>query len=142
MINLSEVNYQLQNLKELFLFLVDRYAEDERGSLKGLFKVKPPVEYPEVGVYHPSIKSRVSEFVDDLPAIKASAGDKGTVGLLVMRSYVLAGNSAHYDAVIKEFEDRGIRVITAFASGLDARPAVQKYFLHMLFQKQQYLIKN
>ena len=80
-------------------------------------------------MYHPSIKSRVSEFVDDLPALKGSGGEKGTVGILVMRSYVLAGNSAHYDAVIKEFEDRGIRVVTAFASGLDARPAVQKYFL-------------
>ena len=117
------------NLKELFLFLVDRYAEDERSNLKGLFKAKPPVEYPEVGVYHPSIKSRVSDVLDDLPITKTKAGEKGIVGLLVMRSYVLAGNSAHYDAVIKGFEDRGISVITAFASGLDARPAVQKYFL-------------
>ncbi len=50
-------------------------------------------------------------------------------GLLVMRSYVLAGNSAHYDGVIAALEARGLKVIPAFASGLDARPAIERYFL-------------
>jgi magnesium chelatase subunit H len=51
------------------------------------------------------------------------------VGVLIMRSYVLAGNSAHYDRLIATLRERGLRVITAFASGLDARPAVEKYFM-------------
>ena len=56
-------------------------------------------------------------------------GKTGVVGLLVMRSYVLAGNTAHYDGVIAALEAKGLRVIPAFASGLDARPAMQRYFL-------------
>ena len=52
-----------------------------------------------------------------------------TVGLLVMRSYVLAGNAGHYDGVIAAIEARGMRVIPAFATGLDARPAIEKFFL-------------
>jgi magnesium chelatase subunit H len=51
------------------------------------------------------------------------------VGLIVLRSYVLAGNTGHYDGVIASLEARGLRVLPAFASGLDARPAIEKYFL-------------
>ena len=47
-----------------------------------------------------------------------------------MRSYLLAGNAAHYDGVIAALEARGLRVIPAFASGLDQRPAIERYFLH------------
>ena len=47
---------------------------------------------------------------------------KGTVGLLLMRSYVLSGDTAHYDGVIAAFESRGLKVIPAFATGLDQRP--------------------
>ena len=46
-----------------------------------------------------------------------------------MRSYMLAGNAEHYDGVISALEARGLRVIPAFASGLDARPAIEKYFM-------------
>ncbi len=48
------------------------------------------------------------------------------MGLLVLRSYVLAGNAGHYDGVIEALEARGLRVIPAFASGLDARPAIEQ----------------
>ncbi|MEN9329859.1 MAG: Aerobic cobaltochelatase subunit CobN, partial [Pseudomonadota bacterium] len=50
------------------------------------------------------------------------------MGLLLLRSYLLAGNSAHYDAVIQALESRGLNVIPAFASGLDARPAIEQFF--------------
>ena len=45
-----------------------------------------------------------------------------------MRSYVLSGDTAHYDRVIRGFEERNIRIIPAFAGGLDGRPAIDKYF--------------
>ena len=45
-----------------------------------------------------------------------------------MRSYVLSGDTAHYDAVIKRFTEHNIQVIPAFSGGLDARPAIEKYF--------------
>jgi magnesium chelatase subunit H len=66
--------------------------------------------------------------IDDQRSARLPAQEEhqGTVGVLVMRSYVLAGNTGHYDGVIKALEARGLRVIPAFASGLDARPAVEK----------------
>jgi magnesium chelatase subunit H len=70
---------------------------------------------------------------DDLQAFskvaKHKRDAKGTVGILVMRSYLLADNRAHYDAVIASLEGRGLNVITAYASGLDARPAVEQFFM-------------
>ncbi len=116
-----------ENIAGLVRFLVDRYAAGPRQSLRGKLNPPPPVEYPDVGLYHPRLPSRICESVRALP--KLSREPKGTVGMLVMRAYALAGNSAHYDAVIEAFEARGLRVITSFASGLDARPAIERYFL-------------
>jgi magnesium chelatase subunit H len=116
-----------QNIRNLIAMLVSRYASDDRAHFRDLVKVSAPVEYPDVGVYHTSLKRRVAESVDKLPAPPANAS--GTVGLLVMRSYILAGNSRHYDAVIEGLEAKGLRVITAYASGLDARPAVERFFI-------------
>ena len=71
-------------------------------------------EYPEIGVYHPRMPGRVAESVAQLPP--AAGGAQGTVGLLLLRSYLLAGNTAHYDGVIAALEARGLRVIPAFAT--------------------------
>ncbi len=113
------------NIRNLIALMVSRYAASERRVFRKQVKVGPPREYPDVGVYHPTLKKKVSERLDDLP----KAGDKGTVGLLVMRSYILGGNAGHYDAVIERLESLGLRVIPAFASGLDARPAVERFFI-------------
>ena len=86
-----------------------------------------PVEYPEVGVYHPTLKNRVGASIDELPMQRICPG--GTVGVLVMRSYVLAGNSLHYDGMIEAIEKRGLNVIPVFASGLDGREAIKRYFM-------------
>ncbi|UEM01354.1 magnesium chelatase subunit H [Skermanella rosea] len=116
-----------ENVAQMLRFLVDRYADGERRHLRGTLKAAPPVEYPDVGVYHPAMRPQMADSVAKLPA--ATAGCRGTVGLLVMRSYLLPGNTAHYDGVIAALEARGLRVIPAFASGLDARPAVELFFL-------------
>jgi magnesium chelatase subunit H len=115
------------NVENLVRSLVERYADGPRKGLRAFAKAQAPVEYPDVGLYHPRAKSRVSARLTDLPAAKGGAG---TVGLLVLRSYVLAGNSAHYDGVIAALESRGLRVIPAFASGLDARPAIDEFFVN------------
>ncbi|KQT88841.1 magnesium chelatase subunit H [Methylobacterium sp. Leaf466] len=114
-----------ENVLNMIRALVDRYASGERKVLRGRLRAAAPVTYPEVGVYHPRLPGRMSESLDDLP----SAGSRGTVGVLGLRSYMLAGNAAHYDGVIAALEARGLRVITAFASGLDSRPAIERYFL-------------
>jgi magnesium chelatase subunit H len=115
------------NLANMVRLLVGRYADGPRRSLRGAIAAAPPIEFPEVGVYHPSIKGRISATADKLP--KPRVDGAGTVGLLVMRSYLLAGNAEHYDGMISALEARGLRVIPAFASGLDVRPAVESFFM-------------
>ncbi len=113
------------NIANMVRLLIGRYADGPRRALRGQVKAELPAEYPDVGVYHPRLKKRMGEDAERLP--KAD-GRNGTVGLLVMRSYVLAGNTDHYDGVIAALEARGLRVIPAFSSGLDARPAVERFF--------------
>ena len=115
-----------QNIANMVRLLVDRYADGPRRGLRGVAKAQAPVEYADIGVYHPRLKDRIAETADRLPA---SANERGTVGLLLLRSYLLAGNSGHYDGVISAFEARGLRVIPVFASGLDQRPAIERFFM-------------
>ena len=115
------------NMANMVRYLVDRYADGNRKALRGL-KVDAPVEYPEVGVYHPRMKDRLSASAADLPLV-ATSGKQGTVGLLLMRSYLLAGNTGHYDGVITALEARGLKVVPAFATGLDNRPAIESFFM-------------
>ena len=117
-----------ENFKRMVHFLIHRYADGPRSALREVSESLSPVDYPDLGVYHPQMKQKLSESSSDLPKRDKSA--IGTVGVIIMRSYVLAGNTAHYDAVIDSLEKRGLNVITAFATGLDARPVAKKFFLH------------
>ncbi|MEM8980282.1 MAG: cobaltochelatase subunit CobN [Pseudomonadota bacterium] len=109
------------NIREMLRFLVARYTARPDWQV---IEANAPIDYPEIGLYHPSLSgTRISTELSDLPK-----QDGPTVGLLLMRSYVLSQDCAHYDAVIRTFENRGLRVIPAFAGGLDARPAVETYF--------------
>jgi magnesium chelatase subunit H len=115
------------NVLNLIRHVVDRGASGERKHLRGMLKPQAPIEYPEMGVYHPRMKGRFSEDASALPA-PAQGPVHGTVGLLVLRSYLLSNNAGHYDGVIAALEARGLRVIPCFASGLDSRPAIDEYF--------------
>ena len=114
-----------QNIANMIRLLVDRYADGPRRELRGKVKAASPVEYADIGIYHPRMKGRINASADGLPA----SGDAGTVGVLLLRSYLLAGNAGHYDGVIAALEARGLRVIPAFASGLDQRPAIERFFM-------------
>jgi magnesium chelatase subunit H len=111
------------NIEAMVRYLLGRYAGSRPEWLGGTGAA--PVEYPEVGLYHPDMPGRITTELADLPS---PAQPVATVGLLMMRSYVLAGDAAHYDAVIRAFEARGMRVVPAFAGGLDGRPAIESYF--------------
>jgi magnesium chelatase subunit H len=116
------------NVRNLVRFVIDRYAAGPRAALRGQVSHSAPVEYPEVGVYHPRLAGRITEQAAQLPAPKGGA-DKGRVGLLLLRAYLLADNARHYDAVIHALEARGLQVVPAFAAGLDARPAIERFFM-------------
>ncbi|MEM1263871.1 MAG: magnesium chelatase subunit H [Pseudomonadota bacterium] len=115
-----------KNIVNLVALLVKRYARNNGKPLAPNLTVDDPEEYPEVGLYHPRAKRGMVADVTALPKLANDAAP--TVGLLLMRSYVLAGNTAHYDAVIERFEAAGLRVLPAFASGLDSRPAIDRFF--------------
>jgi magnesium chelatase subunit H len=108
------------NVVQMVRALVDRYADGPRRTLRGTMAAQAPAEYPEVGLYR---SGRIFEELKDLPKAKG-----GTVGLLMLRSYILARDTAHYDGVIAALEAKGLRVVPAFASGLDARPAIARFF--------------
>jgi magnesium chelatase subunit H len=116
-----------ENMLNLVRHVVERGVQGPRQVLRGRMKVAAPVDYPEVGVYHPQMKGRFSARSAGLPA--APARHQGTVGLLLLRSYLLSGNTAHYDGVIAALQARGLRVIPAYAAGLDARAAIDSFFV-------------
>jgi magnesium chelatase subunit H len=115
-----------ENVADMVRFLVGRYADGPRRVLREQITAAPPRDYPEIGLYHPRAEGKIVELVEDLPTLPANAG---IVGVLVLRSYVLASDAGHYDGVIDALEARGLKVIPAFATGLDARPAIEKYFI-------------
>lgn len=120
------------NVLNMVLSLVDRYADGPRRGLRGTLSAAAPVDYPELGVYHPRLPTRLADTAELLPGpvpTSAATPEAGTVGLLLLRSYLLAGNTAHYDGVIAAMEARGLKVRPAFAAGLDARPAIERFFL-------------
>jgi magnesium chelatase subunit H len=114
------------NLANMVRYLVNRYADGERRSLRGTLSVSAPIEYPEVGIYHPGIAGGITVDPAQIPGFARE--NRGTVGVLVLRSYVLAEDRAHYDGVIAALEAKGLRVIPAFSSGLDSRPAIEAFF--------------
>ncbi|KPF58409.1 magnesium chelatase [alpha proteobacterium AAP81b] len=113
------------NVVAMVRALVDRYAAGPRAGLRG-FKAEPPRDYPDVGLYHPDIADRIATRIAMLPKRRDATG---TVGLLLLRSYVLGKDAGHYDGVIRALEAKGLNVVPAFAGGLDARPAIEEYFL-------------
>jgi len=111
------------NVEAMVRFLLNRYAKNTGWALNKV--AAAPIEYPDCGLYHPDVPGRITT---DAAALPRPVGATLTVGLLMMRSYVLSSDTAHYDAVIRAFEAKGVAVVPAFAGGLDGRPAIAAYF--------------
>ena len=115
------------NLLNMVRFLLNRYTNTEQDGPAAGVKAKPPAEYPDAGLYHPGIRDKIADSLDTLPG--GPQADGGTVGVVLLRSYILAGDTGHYDGAIRALESRGLKVVPVFASGLDARPAIERFFL-------------
>ncbi len=119
-----------ENMYHMVRFLIHKYADGPRVSLRNTkSKVVEPVMYPDTGVYHPRLKGRISEDLNQVPKLVPDSKAKGKIGILLLRSYVLAGNTQHYDAVFAALEARGYQVVPIFAASLDARPAIDQFLL-------------
>ncbi len=113
------------NIESMIRFLVGRYASRPDWNA---VTAAAPIDYPEVGLYHPDMADPEHGRITTDPArLPRPDGARGTVGLLMLRSYILASDTAHYDAVIRALEAQGLAVVPAFAGGLDGRPAIDAY---------------
>ncbi len=118
-----------ENIAGLIAMLAERYAAGPRASLRGAITAPPPVTYPDVGLYHPHLPGTVGTDAEAVREVSSGGRQtRGTVGLILMRAYILSGDRAHYDGIIDQFERAGLTVIPVFASGLDSRPAMDAYF--------------
>ena len=113
-----------ENIANMVRLLVSKYCRQELRAQHGKIAVKAPVEYPDTGIYHPEFGGKVSTKITDL---KLNRQAKGTVGLLLLRSYILSGDTGHYDGVIAQFEAKGFNVVPVFCSGLDMRAAIDRF---------------
>jgi magnesium chelatase subunit H len=113
------------NIENLARLMIGKYAAGPRAALRSKKEPPAPIEYPDSGLYHPRAAGRI---VTDPAAVPNCKYAKGTVGLLLLRSYILAEDTAHYDGVISAIEAAGYNTIPIFATGLDQRAAIDKHF--------------
>ncbi len=111
------------NVEHMVRFLVGMYGHTTASNRT---VAAEPVDYPDVGLYHPDTPGH--GIVTDPAALPQPQHPDATIGLLMMRSYILASDTAHYDAVIRKLQAANLAVIPAFAGGLDARGAIAEYF--------------
>lgn len=86
----------------------------------------PPQEVPEIGLYEASSGSWFTGFDAFLGSYRNHKPGKPWVGFVVYQSNVIAGTTAHIDAVIAELEKRGFNVLTAF--GYPPEQAIERFF--------------
>ncbi len=114
-----------ENLRGLLLLTLQRY-----GGLA--VDVPPPVEYATASLYHPDAPRQFEDLDDYLAWFHARPGvpDRSApqVGIILFRSFVLNENTAHYDAVIRAVEARGLVPLPALSFALDNRVVQERYF--------------
>ncbi len=120
------------NLENFLLMLADKYLP----SLQIKVAFKAPIEYPDLGIWHP-LAPKMFEGIQDYLAWYNARTDIANdlkdplapcVGLVLQRTHLVTGDDAHYVATVSEFESRGVRVIPVFAGGLDFSKPVEAFF--------------
>ena len=113
-----------ENVANMVRLLVSKYANGPRRDLRKHLTIGEPLDYPETGVYHPEMEPRLDRTIAALPF---KEGAKGTIGILLLRTYILTGDTQHYDHVIRAYEAAGFNVVPVFSSGLDMRLAIKRF---------------
>jgi magnesium chelatase subunit H len=114
------------NIESMISLLVGKYSAGPRAAFKLKKEPPPPIEYPNMGLYHPRAAGKIVTEAATIPQCKHA---NGTVGILLLRSYLLAEDTAHYDGVISALEVEGFNTVPIFATGLDQRAAIGEYFM-------------
>ena len=108
------------NIEQMVRYLLGKYAATRPQWLGA--EAAEPLEYPEVALYHPDLPGH--HITTDPADITGPDAPVGTIGLLMLRSYILAGDTAHYDAVIRAFE--AVDAAEAASNGTRHRPTAGK----------------
>lgn len=99
-----------ENLKRLLGYTKVKFL-GEKGE------VRPPLAALKQGFYHPEAGRTFGTWAEFDAWQKTRAfykSDQQTAALIVQQDYILLDNHAVYDAVVKELEGRGIRVMAIF----------------------------
>ncbi len=141
------LNNAPENMRRLLCLLIERYVPGYKGKLP----VQDALLFPDVALFHPSAPQPFEDRPSyekwlaerakaarrngaqaagrGVKAARPAAQATGVVGILTLRTVALSGNTAHVDALVQALEERGLEVRMAYASGLDMRPAIEKFFL-------------
>ncbi|MDE8348928.1 MAG: magnesium chelatase subunit H [Acidocella sp.] len=114
------------NIESMVRMMVGKYATGPRKNFQIAKPIAEPMEYPDMGLYHPRAAGRIVTKISEIPRCNHA---KGTVGILLLRSYLLAEDCAHYDGVINAIEAAGFNTVPIFATGLDQRAVIERFFI-------------
>ncbi|HEX2913834.1 MAG TPA: cobaltochelatase subunit CobN [Chloroflexia bacterium] len=120
------------NLENMLLFAIEKYVPGfDFKKLKR--KVKEPVMYPRLALFHPDAPGRTFESREEFDKwrSKAKPGSekRPKIGLITMRAFYLTGNYHHIDRLVAELEKAGVEAVPSYAAGLDFRPCIETFYL-------------
>lgn len=107
--------YGPENLKRLLIYSKVKY-------LGGTGEVRPPLTPFKAGFFHPDAPRTFATWAEYDAWDKARPGftaGRQSAAMFIQRDYIVYDNHAVYDAVTKELEGRGIRVISIFGTSRD-----------------------
>jgi len=130
------LNNSPDNLTRMLALLIERYVPGQKGQLP----LEDPVLYPDTALFHPDSPETFADLKSyqkwqkqrsksKEEKAKRPKPDRGTVGIISLRTVALSGNTAHLEALTRALEDRSIEVRMAYSAGLDARPAIEQFFM-------------
>ena len=99
----------VRNTGNLLRFVADTLLVEGYGF-------EPPLELPELGVYHPKLPEGSS--LEDLLALHDE--DEPTVGVIFYRTHWMSGNTAFVDALVEALERTGANALPVYCYSLRA----------------------
>lgn len=114
-------NMSSTNSRELLRYLGDRFLKLNVGQPHA------PVPIKKTGIYHPGTMQLFDSLDDYLNWYGPTEGKK-TVGILFHANDYLVGDLEAVDALIKDFENKGIRVIPYFYEH-EGKPDIDKFLM-------------
>ncbi len=123
-----------ENIQNMLLFAIEKYVPGYEAKLKrSKVKVKEPVMYPRLAIFHPDAPGRTFESREEFDKwrakVKPGYQNLPKIGLITMRAFYLTGNRRHIDGLVKQLTEAGVEAVPSYAAGLDFRPCIETFFI-------------